>query len=216
MVLLGSSVAENLVRPENALGMLMSAVPAPVCLIVLAAGLSTRMGARDKLRLSLGEKTVLERSVLSALRAGASEVLVVTGPHDYTAVLEPYHVRIVPNPDYEEGMASSIRVGVESVDPAASAYGILLGDMPYIRSETIRALLQHVDARTIVVPHYEKKAGHPVLFAGCYRRELLALHGDVGARSVIWRHAEHVVPVEMGDPGILRDIDTAEAYRRAK
>lgn len=193
----------------------MSAEPARIRLVVLAAGRSTRMGARDKLRLPLGEKAVLEHSVLSALHAGAGEVLVVTGPHDYAAMLEPYRVRIVPNHDHDEGMASSIRAGVECADAGASAYGILLGDMPFIRPETIAGLFQHVDARAIVVPHYEGKAGHPVLFAGRYRDDLLGLHGDVGARSVLRRYPEHIVRVETGDPGILRDIDTEDAFRRA-
>lgn len=186
-----------------------------VCLIVLAAGLSTRMGSRDKLQLPLREKTVLEHTVAAAVEARLGEVLVVTGSHDYGALLESYPVRFVRNPDYEKGMASSIRVGVESAGPDASAFGIVLGDMPFIRPVTIADLAGHLDSAGIVVPYFDDAPGHPVLFGKRYRRDLIALRGDVGARSVVQANTSDLVRVDTGDPGVVRDIDTAEAYRRA-
>ncbi len=186
-----------------------------VSLIVLAAGMSTRMGARDKLQLPLGEKALLEHAVAAAVDARLGEVVVVAGAYDYEALLEPYPVRLVRNPDYEEGMASSIRAGVESTGPNAMAFGIVLGDMPFIRSRTITRLAGRLTPPSIVVPYFDGVPGHPVLFAERYRRELLGLRGDVGARSVVQANAAHVVRVDTEDPGVVRDIDTQDAYRRA-
>lgn len=186
----------------------------PICLIVLAAGLSSRMGSTDKLDLPLDDSTVLERTVRAALAADAGFVVVVTGPHDYSARLGPYPVRVVRNSNYQEGMAASIRTGVGAAGADVTGYGIVLGDMPFIRPDTISQIAAHLDRQSIVVPYFDATPGHPVFFARCYRRELLALRGDVGARSVVEAHADCVVRLETGDPGVLQDIDTAEAYRR--
>lgn len=184
-----------------------------VCLVVLAAGLSTRMGARDKLRLPLDQKTVLEHTVAAAVESRVGEVVVVTGANDFCALLDRFPVRCVRNPQYEEGMASSIRAGVQSADQDASAIGIVLGDMPFVRPETITRLAEHLGPTAIVVPHFESVPGHPVLFAARYRGELLALRGDVGARSVVREAASNVVRIDVDDPGVVGDIDTEEAYR---
>lgn len=183
-------------------------------LIVLAAGQSTRMGSRNKLLLRLGDRNILEHSVAAAVEARVGDVFVVTGRHNYGSVLASYAVQVVPNPDYEEGMASSIRAGVKAAGPDASAFGILLADMPFIRPATITRLAKHLGSGAIVVPRVDGNPGHPVLFAERYRTDLLTLRGDVGARSVLQAHEENVVYVDTDDPGILQDIDTEEAYLR--
>lgn len=187
-----------------------------IALLVLAAGASVRMGPRNKLLLPVGGVSMLERAVRAAVESAAGEVFVVTGADDYAGVLDRYPVERVFNPDHEEGMASSIRAGVQAAGPHVDAYGILLGDMPFLRPETIGRITRHVRPETIVVPCFDGTSGHPVLFARSYRRDLLELRGDVGARSVVRAHAANVVTIEAGDPGILRDVDTEEAYRRAE
>ncbi|MEX2400923.1 MAG: nucleotidyltransferase family protein [Rhodothermales bacterium] len=186
-----------------------------VHLIVLAAGRSSRMGHRDKLMLPIDGAPLLVRTVEAAAAAGPAEVIVVTGPYNYEDVLSRYTVRLVQNSDYEEGMGASIRSGVQAVDPASPFYAILPGDMPFIRPRTIASAAEHLDDRSIVVPHFEGMPGHPVFFAARFREELLSLRGDVGARGILRAHAERVVRVDTEDPGIVRDIDTEEAYRRA-
>ncbi len=185
-------------------------------LIVLAAGKSTRMGPRDKLLLPLGHSTVLERTVHAAVESDAGEVVVVTGWRDYRTVLAPYSVRLVENPAHDEGMASSIRTGIRAEGPPPIAYGIMLGDMPFVQPATIAHLAESAGRDAIVVPRCEGSPGHPVFFGAAYRSDLLALGGDVGARSVVRVHENRVVGVHTDDSGVLRDIDTDEAYRRAR
>ncbi len=166
------------------------------------------MGGQDKLRLRVGEKTILESAVSAAVNADIAKVLVVTGQHDYSDILSRYAVQSVANPDFEQGMSASIRAGIKACSPDALAYGILPADMPFIRSETINVLADSAALGRIVAPIYEGRQGHPVFFSAVYRNELLALDGDVGARSVINAHLENVLWVETDDEGVLRDVDS--------
>lgn len=177
-------------------------------LILLAAGVSKRMGSRDKLLVRIGGLTILERAVSSAVRANIGSVLVVTGPDSYDAILDRFPVRRTVNRDFAQGMAASIRAGVEACGSAALAYGILPADMPFVQSETIASVASHAADGCIVVPVHKEKNGHPVFFSSVYRSELLALEGDVGAKSVIERHRENVIRVETDDAGVLQDVDT--------
>lgn len=179
-----------------------------VYVILLAAGTSTRMGGADKLRLRIGEKTLLEHSVLAATEARVGTVVVVTGADDYRDLLEGHEVRSVVNRDFSKGMAASIRAGVGACPSDASAYGILPGDMPFVRPETIRTLAGAVGVDRIVAPMHKGRQGHPVYFSSVYRDELLSLDGDVGARSIVVAHESSVLYVETDDDGVLRDIDS--------
>ena len=112
-------------------------------------------------------------------------------------------------PDAHLGMARSFLCGIDA-SRDADGWIIGLGDMPFVRALTIRAVAAQVaHSGRIAVPSYEGKRGHPVGFGHLYRDELLKLDGDEGARSVIARHAPDVEIVDCDDPGILRDIDTA-------
>ncbi|HEX2061168.1 MAG TPA: nucleotidyltransferase family protein [Thermoanaerobaculia bacterium] len=156
-----------------------------VVAIVLAAGSSSRLG-RPKQGLVFEGETLLARATRLA-REVADEVVVVTREN---------------NPDADEGIASSIGVGVRAAGEARLL--ILLCDQPRITAEHLRALLA-VDA-PIVATGYRGIAGVPAVFAPRFIPELLALRGDRGARAVIARHDPHVIPFE--DAAV--DIDTED------
>jgi molybdenum cofactor cytidylyltransferase len=147
-----------------------------VTAIVLAAGASRRLGRPKQNELYEGE-TLLDRATRIA-REAADEVIVVT--------------RAV-NPFADEGMASSIRVGVARAG-SGSRILIMLCDQPRVTADHLRALIA-VEA-PIVATGYAGIAGVPAVFAPQFVPELLALRGDVGARSVIERHGAHVIPFE--------------------
>ncbi len=174
------------------------------------------MGARNKLLLPLGRRTVLDRVVTSALRTDPLEVIVVTGAERKAveAALSDHPVHLVHNSDYEEGMAASLRAGVQAASSRASGFAIMLGDLPFIDSSTISHLCGRLEPGGIVIPCFEGRQGHPVVFARRFRADLLALSGDVGARCVIESYPESVLNVDADDPGILFDIDTMADYRR--
>ena len=179
------------------------------------------MGAENKLLLPWGDKPVLAVVVNALVGASLHEVVVVVGHEAETvaAVLEPYPARVVRNDDFAAGMAASLRTGIGAADAAAKGYLVALGDMPGITAGLVDLLCRRfVEAgrSAIVLPVHEGSRGHPVIFAKGYRKELLALSGDRGARSVVERHPESVVEVPVSASGILADVDTPGEYRNLR
>jgi molybdenum cofactor cytidylyltransferase len=149
------------------------------------------------------------------LGSRARPVVVVTG-HEADAVraaLAGLDVRFVHNPDYADGMSTSLRAGVAAADRADAAM-ICLGDMPRLRASHFDTLIDAFragDPADILVPSHERKRGNPVLWPRRYFADIADLSGDVGARSLIDRHADHVRLIAFDDSAILVDVDTPAA-----
>ena len=176
------------------------------------------MGAENKLLLPWRGKRIIEAVVETLVAASLYEVVVVVG-HQRERVetaLSRYPVRSVVNEQFDEGMASSLRCGIEAAVTSVSGYLVALGDMPEIGEKTVVDLCERLvkaGPETIVLPVKNDQRGHPVLFGRGLRDELLALSGDRGARPVIDAHPQWVVEVDADNPGILTDVDTPQAYR---
>ena len=125
-------------------------------------------------------------------------------------------VKVVKNPYYKRGMSTSIRRGLQAIDPSSQGILIALGDQPLIKTRTINALIHAFVQRrgTIVVPSFRGKQGHPVIFHRRYLKELLKLKGDVGGRSIIEKHPEEVWLVSIKSEGVTKDIDTWKDYHK--
>lgn len=189
--------------------------PAPIHVVVLAAGRSTRMG-RDKASLPIEGEPMIRR-VVGLLAGLALPVVVVVGENAVgaRASLEGLDVQVVENPSAETGMASSVVAGVEAT-PEDAAVLIVLGDMPWQRPETLAALVRVFRASepgAIVMPAHRDRLGNPVLFDPVYRHELRALTGDEGGRRVWRSHRDRVRLVPVSDPRELDDVDTPDDLR---
>ncbi|MBU4372347.1 MAG: molybdenum cofactor cytidylyltransferase [Proteobacteria bacterium] len=187
--------------------------------ILLAAGESKRMG-RPKQMLAWQGKTLLRQVLENLIRSDAGEIILVLG-HEAEAIsksLTESQIKIVINPDYKQGMASSLRHGLLAMDPESEAFLVLLADQPDIGPEImnrmIREFKQANPRRGIVRPVYRGLRGHPVLIGVRYLQEALQLQGDVGARQILANHPEDILEIEVNQDGILKDIDTPEAYRK--
>ena len=185
--------------------------------IVLAAGSSSRMEGANKLLLPWQKQCVLQVVVERICEVGLGEVIVVTG-HQRVEVeekLSRYPVRLVHNPDFAEGMAASIRVGVEAA-VGDQGYLFALGDMPQIAGTTMLKVAEALkSSETIAVPVRDGRRGHPVAIGSAHRAALLALTGDRGARPVLAKNAANLIEVPVEDEGIFVDVDTRESYRAA-
>jgi molybdenum cofactor cytidylyltransferase len=186
--------------------------------VVLAAGRSTRMGVFKPL-LPFGQHSIIEH-ILSTVRAADVETLrVVVGWNAdvLVPILERHRVAWVRNDRYEEGMYSSIQVGVQSLPTGVVAFFLLPGDMPLVQSATLTRLIAEWDRqpRGILYPCHEGRRGHPPLIAGAYIPEILCEVPPEGLRALLARHAEEAREIECGDPGILVDLDTPEEYRQS-
>jgi len=183
--------------------------------IVLAAGMSTRMGTQ-KLLLPFDGKTIIEKVVENILNSGIENILVVLGAdHEEVAeALEFWPVQTVLNENFREGMHTSVTIGVYALPDGAKAVLIFLGDQPCIPENAIRKVIKawQNSGKGIVIPLYEGKRGHPPLYDLKLRNELQHLDPSVGLRSIAQKFPEEIEAVETGSPGILKDIDTRDEY----
>lgn len=183
---------------------------------MLAAGYSRRFGA-DKRRLVLDDGRSLLAASLALPCSMLEEVWLVLRPDETGAELGlSADIRLVQHPATAQGMGHSLAAGAECLlaESSADAVAIFLADMPLIRRNSLEALLAYASADKIVMPSYQGKRGHPVLFGRDFWPQLAALSGDAGARTVLQQNAEAVHIVELADPGVLQDIDTPEDLAR--
>jgi molybdenum cofactor cytidylyltransferase len=186
--------------------------------IILAAGESKRMG-RPKMLLPLGEKTIVETVVGTALASSVDKVLVVLGAerNRIDRLLKPFPVETVYNPDFPTGMLSSVQAGFEALPAGFEAAVVLLGDQPFVSAGVIdRLCAAHtVSPGCILIPVCGDRRGHPVLIPAAFRNEIPLLSGAVGLRELIHRHEEKIVEIEVEEDAVLMDIDDPETYRAA-
>jgi len=192
-----------------------------VTAVILAAGRSTRMGGPNKLLAELGGKALVRTVTEQALASKASSVVVVTGhqAEQVEKALAGLHVKFVRNPDFAEGLASSVKAGVAAVPADADGAVICLGDMPLISSGLIDRLIGTFApdrGNLIAVPVSDGRRGNPVLWSRRFFNELMTLDGDIGARHLIAKHSEAVAEVPVEGHGAFLDIDTPQALEEAQ
>ena len=187
--------------------------------ILLAAGESKRMG-RPKQLLAWQGKTLLQHVLENLIHSNADEIILVLG-HEAEAIrksLTEFQIKIVINPDYQQGMASSLRQGLLAMDPTSEAFLVMLADQPGIGPEIMNRMIrdfQRADPkRGIVRPVYRGLRGHPVLIGVRYLEEALQLQGDVGARQILVNHPEDILEIDVDQDVVLKDIDTPEEYQK--
>lgn len=187
--------------------------------VVLAGGRSSRAGGINKLLATLDGKPLVCHVVDAMLSTRARPVVVVTGhmSDDVRFALGARNIHFVHNPDFADGLSTSLRTGIAKlglVAPNADGALVALGDMPQVKAKQfdklISAFAPH-EGRTICVPTFGSKRGNPVLWGRDYFAGLTAVGGDTGGRHLIGEHADQVCEVAMDDDAIFVDVDTPEA-----
>lgn len=196
-----------------------------ICAIILAAGTSSRMG-KPKQMLRLGNRALLEHVIHRSLQENFSEVIAVIGHEANTikenVLIDSEHFRWVENEDYQSGQSSSLKKGVASLKEHHSNVMVFLGDLPFLSTETIRAIYQcgaerirETDAPFIIRPTYNKVAGHPVFFGNIDRYLFEQLQGDTGGKAIMNQISDRI-SLGVEDKGILFDVDTPAQFEEAK
>lgn len=183
--------------------------------VILAAGQSSRMGAINKLLIEVDGKPMVRHAVDAARTAGADPIIVVTG-HAADDVGEAVgdDVKIVHNPDYKQGLSTSVRAGIGAVPDSCEGALIALSDMPRVKPAHIRQIMRAHDpdeGHIICVPTWQGKRGNPVLWDRRFFDDFMSLGGDVGAKHLISENADLVVEVPIEDDSVLVDVDSPEA-----
>jgi molybdenum cofactor cytidylyltransferase len=190
-----------------------------IAAVVLAAGRSTRMGA-NKLIADVGGKPMVRRVVVAALESAASPVLVVTGHQqaEVRSALAGLDVVFVHNPNYAQGLSTSLKAGIAAAPPSVAGVLVLLGDMPLIAPGHLDQLIAAFRdrAEVVIVPVHAGKRGNPVLWPRAFFAAMLGLEGDAGAKRLLATNAGCVREVDLGTDAIFLDVDTAEALAQVR
>ncbi|MBS0277354.1 MAG: molybdopterin-binding/glycosyltransferase family 2 protein [Proteobacteria bacterium] len=191
-----------------------------IAAVVLAAGLSSRMGS-NKLLAQINGAPLVRHAVAAAAASAAKPVIIVTGndAENVRAILSDLDVAFVHNADFANGLSTSLKAGIAAVPAGCDGAIVVLGDMPGISAALIDKMIAAFDPtedRVICVATRGGKHGNPVLWARRFFPEIAQIEGDVGAKSLIGAYGELVCEVEAADDAPLVDIDTPqalEAYR---
>ena len=186
-----------------------------VSAVVLAAGASRRMGAPKQL-LRIGGETILERTLNNVRASDVGEIVLVLGhaAESVEKAISTERIRVVSNPDYQQGMGTSLRAGLAAVGPDAAAALIVLADQPFVRPETLNRLITcHRESKPqIIIPMYQGFRGNPVLLDRSVFEEVKGLNGDVGCRAIFGDHTEGICKLPVDDAVILLDIDSRSDF----
>jgi molybdenum cofactor cytidylyltransferase len=192
-----------------------------VAAVLLAAGRSTRMGAVNKMLAEIGGKSLVRIAAEQAVASRAQPVIVVTG-HErerVEAALKGLPVRLVHNPNFSEGLGTSLKAGIASVPQEVDAAIVCLADMPQVDAALIDRLIAAFDPERgalVVVPSIDGRRGNPVVWSRRFFHDLMSIQGDVGARHLIGNYAEAVVEVPVSGDAALTDVDTPESLSAVK
>ena len=191
-----------------------------IAALVLAAGRSTRMGSHKLLEV-LGDRPLIRHCVDAALASNARPIFVVTGHNEgaIRAILSSSDASFVSNPDFAEGLSSSLKAGVRALPSSIDAAIILLGDMPLITHNLINQMIAFFNASPhalALVPTYQDEWGNPVLLSRKLFPEIEKLSGDAGARKLLQSHHRDVIEMPVTSDNVLLDLDTPEALAKAR
>ena len=186
-------------------------------IVLLAAGDSSRLGEPKQLLVHKGA-TLLQHSLNVAISIQAGPVIVVLGAQAamIRESIDSRSAHVVINADWQEGMASSVRCGIDAlreICPAAEGVILMVCDQPFVTPDLLQKLIstQQITGKPIVASYYAETYGPPVFFHQTLFPELLQLRGDVGARSVIRKHFHDVEMVDFAKGTV--DVDTKNDYR---
>ncbi|HMM41641.1 MAG TPA: NTP transferase domain-containing protein [Thermomicrobiales bacterium] len=188
---------------------------APIAIVVLGAGTSSRLG-RPKQLLLVSSQPLLERTLDIARDWTRGPRVLVLGSQadDIRALVNTEKYGVVVNPDFASGQASSLRAGLAALPDECAASIVLLGDQPLVQPWLLDSLATAFDpaADAAVRPRYSDGPGNPVLLARSLFPELMSLTGDIGARDVLRAHRDCVREIDWSRQPAPRDVDTPDDY----
>lgn len=189
-----------------------------IAALIPAAGYSSRIGFFKPL-LPVGSSLVIERSIDTFRQAGIEDIHVVIG---YRAnllipVLTSLGVKTIMNPDYDQGMYTSVQAGVRSLESEVEAFFLLPADYAFVSAETVRSMLRAYQGSSfeVIYPVYRENRGHPPLISAKLRDRILACEPEGGLKELLEREAHNSAEIQVDDEGILIDLDSEEDYQRA-
>jgi len=183
--------------------------------ILLAAGQSKRMRGENKLVKKIDGIPLIKHSVENILSSSINELIIVLGYQKEIIeklINKNKKIKFVFNKDFESGMASSIKVGLNYMSKNAEAFFICLGDMPMVKSDIYNQLIKSRNQKDILVPTYNNQQGNPVLFSKSMKEKITSIKGDVGAKKILELNKNKTLNLEINNKSIIKGFNTEEDF----
>ena len=183
--------------------------------ILLAAGKSVRMKGENKLIKKINGIPMLKHSVQNILDSNIDEIIIVVGFQSESVkkiIDKNKKIKFIFNKDFETGMASSIKIGLENLSTKTENFFISLADMPTVNMNIYNELIKFKDKKEIIVPIYKGQQGNPVLFSVLMKNKIKNIKGDIGAKKILEINKEKILNVEINDECIKKDFNTKENF----
>jgi len=179
--------------------------------ILLAAGQSKRMNGENKLTKKIQGIPLIKLSVKNILTSSINELIVVLGHQK--EIIEKHidkseKIKFVFNKNFESGMASSIKTGLNNLSENTEAFFICLGDMPLISHDIYNQLIKSKDKKEIIVPTYKGQQGNPVLFNKSMKERIMNITGDIGAKKILELNKDKISNLEINNQNISKSFNT--------
>jgi len=183
--------------------------------ILLAAGQSKRMNGDNKLVKKIRDIPLIKHSVNNILASSIDELIIVLGYQK--EIIEKLidkneKIKFVFNKDFESGMASSIKTGLNNLSKKTEAFFICLGDMPMVSHDIYNQLIKSKNNKEIIVPTYKGQQGNPVLFNKSMKEKILDITGDAGAKKIFELNKDKILNLEINDQSITKGFDTQDNF----
>ena len=183
--------------------------------ILLAAGQSKRMNGENKLTKEIQGIPLIKLSVKNILASSIDELIIVLGYQKWIIeklIDKNEKIKFVFNKDFESGMASSIKAGLNHLSNNTEAFFICLGDMPMVNQEVYNLLIRSRNNKEIIVPTYKGQQGNPVLFFKSIKEKIMTIQGDVGAKKILELNKGKILNVEINNQSIKKDFNTKDDF----
>ena len=186
-----------------------------VSAILLAAGQSKRMGGKNKLTKEIQGSPLIKHTVKNILFSSIDELIIVLGYQK--EIIEKLidtneKIKLVFNKDFESGMASSIKTGLDNLSEKTEAFFICLGDMPMVNHNIYNQLIKSKNNKEIIVPTYKGQQGNPVLFDKSMKEKVIDISGDAGAKKILKLNKDKILNLEMNDQSIVKGFNTQDDF----
>ena len=183
--------------------------------ILLAAGQSKRMDGENKLTKKINGIPLVKHSIKNILSSSVNELIVVIGYQ--REIIEKLidkneKIKIIFNKDFESGMASSIKTGLDNLSEKSEAFFICLGDMPMVSHDIYNQLIKSKDNKEIIVPSYKGQQGNPVLFNKSMKEKIMDTMGDVGAKKILELNKDKISNLEINNQNISKSFNTQDDF----
>ena len=184
--------------------------------MLLAAGQSKRMKGENKLTKKIQGIPLIEYSVKNVLASSVDELIVVLGYQKEAIekiIGNDKKIKFIFNKNFENGMASSIKAGLNHLSKKTESFFICLGDMPFVNQNIYNKLIDYKNNKEIIVPTYKGQQGNPVLFSKSMKKKLITtVQGDIGAKKILELNENKLLNLETNDKNVIKNFNTKDSF----